>query len=519
LNSNLPGLRKTGINVVSIWSQHVVGVIVAIVTIPIITRHFGLEIIGIWLLVTQYVQHLTILELGLNSGLTRYLARYRAVGDINTASRYLSTSVLVLLIIGCFIIIGAPIMAQGLQVVFRLPSENAEHLYWLALMASITVGVSLPLRSGIGMLSSLHHFESIAKWEILALAVRLILVLICFKWFNPNLLLLGLITFGPNILGSLMLFLSGRRVTQDLTIDRDLISRQVLTQIFSLSGATLVLTISAIVVRQSSPMLVGYQLGVESVAILSFPILIVSMVMPFLGVANRLIGPAASQLAVNNNKKALYDLSTTVARYVISVGLLICLFLNYSGYLLLDLWLGGASVSDDALHQMAGILVIVFAGFALATPGFIIREVLVSVGDHWNAAKSDILGSILGVAFGFWLMSELNLGVNGMAVGVAIAFLIRGAGLLMVRGARHFSIRYLRILYDCTAKPLILIVAVIFVTEILSSQLATFVITVPSSVTSFCMSFVLWCFGNWRHVVTPEHKLHIVTMLNSRWVK
>ena len=45
----LPGLRRTGINLLSIWGQRVVGILVTLIVIPIITHHFGLELVGIWL--------------------------------------------------------------------------------------------------------------------------------------------------------------------------------------------------------------------------------------------------------------------------------------------------------------------------------------------------------------------------------------------------------------------------------------------------------------------------------------
>ena len=516
MTDNLPGLRRSGMNVISMWSQRIVGILVMLVTTPIITRHFGLELMGVWLLVTQYVQHMTLLELGLNTSLTRFLARHRASGDVKAASCYLSASVFTLLVIGSLVVLTAPFLAQGFQSVFKLPPGIDTQVYWLVLLASLTVGLNLPLRTGVGMLSSRHHFNRLAMWETLVLVTRLILVLVCFLLFEPSLLVLGLISFAPTLLGNLMLFRDGRRANPDLVIKRNLVLRQDLIAMFSVSGAAVVITLSAVLVRQSSPMLVGFQLGVELVAVLAFPILIVSAVMPFVGVANRLIGPVASQLAACGKQEALYKVGTIACKYVLSLGFLSLAGFYYLGHPLLDLWLGGPKVDDKALHLMANILVIIFSGFVLAIPGFILREILMVVGKHWHAAGAEVLGSMLGVAVGFGLMIETQLGVMGMAIGIWLAFVIRGAGFLMTRGAAYFSVPYLRLMADCAGRPLGIAGLMIFASETFSNHVLQDANVWLLGSVSFGTAVVIWFVGVWSWVIDPDHKKKLTTWLRSR---
>ncbi len=54
-------LIQTIKNVFSTWAQKFLAIIVMLITVPIITRHFGLELIGIWLLATQLSQHIFLL--------------------------------------------------------------------------------------------------------------------------------------------------------------------------------------------------------------------------------------------------------------------------------------------------------------------------------------------------------------------------------------------------------------------------------------------------------------------------
>jgi len=507
------GGARTAINVFAIWTNRILAILVVLVTIPIITRHFGLELMGVWLLVTQFTQHLMLLELGLNTSLTRFISRYRGKNDLVGASRYLSSSIFVLTGIGGILIVLSPLLALGFLAAFQLPSELEDQVYWLVLLATLATGISLPLRTGIGMLSSVHRFDRISIWESLVLVVRLGLVLICFNWFNPDLLLLGLISFIPILLGNMLIFNDGWKANIDLTVSRRLITKKVLRHMLSVCGASVVITLSVVVVRQSSPMLVGWGIGIDQVATLAFPILIVSTVMPFMGVANTLIAPIASQLDAGKNRELLYRLYTMAGRYVFSMALLVLMGFYYLGHSLLDLWLSGPKVDGDTLHDMSKALVVIFAGFVIATPGFIVREVLMAVGRHWQAASSEVLGSLMGVIVGYWLMMGMNLGVMGMAMGISLAFIVRGAGFLAMRGAKYFAISYLKLLSDSMGRPI-----VISGLAMLVSQLS--VIWVPQSfgtglseLISFIIVCLIWASGVWLWIVESEHKKKISTWL------
>ena len=512
--SNLPSLRRSGINVLSIWGQRLGGIIVALVVTPIITRHFGLELVGIWLLVSQFVQHLSLIELGLNSSLTRFLARYRADGDLKEASRYLSASVISLSFLGLLILLFSPLLAKTFVLMFNLSKVAVEQAYLLVLVALVYVAISLPLRTAKGMLSSLHRFERVAMWNVHVLVIRLLLVLICFQWFDPDLLMLGLITFAPMILGDLMMYRDGRHRNQDLLISHSLLSRRVFVQMFSITGSALVITLAGMMTRQTSPMLVGYQYGAAVVAVLALPLMIASAVTPILGVASRLIAPIASQLAASDSKNVLYGFTVIASRYVFSLALLVMVGSYYLGYPFFKIWLEGSKIDDDILYRMSSILFVIFAGIAFATPGFVMRSILISVGRHWQAAVAEILGAFIGIVVGIWLMIATNLGVVGMAVGISIAFVVRGAGFLMFRGANYFSVSYFRLMFDCIAKPVVIVIL-----AIVSSQFGLAWKGYPQGMwmvglVPFFIAFTIWVFGVWFWILETDHKRALIDKLS-----
>jgi O-antigen/teichoic acid export membrane protein len=493
-------------NILSIYGKRLLELLSVLVTVPIITGHFGLELMGIWLLVTQLSQHIVLLEVGLNTSTTRFLARFRAKKDLTMASIYLSSSVLTLITIGFIVVMLSPLIASGFASIFLIPQDLVSEIVWAVVVATVASGLGLFLRSGTAMLASKSRFDVIAFWETLVLAIRLVLIVIAFTWYDPNFFVLGLITFVPPLLGNIMIFLAGRRVSSDMTISRHFIKMSALTQLFSMSGAALLISMSAVILRQSSPMLLGWSIGLEQIALLAFPILIVFSVMPFVTVGATLISPVASQLDALDEHEKLYNLSVIVVRYVLFIACIIWSGFYYLGYEIFTLWLGGPKVDAAALMQISDNVILIFTGFVICSPGFIFRQLLIAVGRHWQVAFGEIIGALIGVSLGYILMVVSGLGVLGMTIGIATAFVVRGLGFLTVQCARYFEIPYVELVSNCFGRPIIVITVALILTESLLVVLSNYYSVTFLNVVSFINILFISLIGAWFWIIDPNHK-------------
>lgn len=500
-------LKQTLKNVFSSWGKRSLEILVMFITVPIITRHFGLELMGIWLLATQLSQHIFLLELGFNTSLTRFLSRYRAKNDLSSASMYLSTSIIFLLIIGIIVIILSPLIATLFDKMFSFPSELGNEVYWLIILVTSLTGINLSLRTGIGMLSSKHLFDKIAFWESVGLLIRLILIIFCFYFYDPNFVQLALITFLPSLFGSLMIFIDGLKENRDLSLSKDLITTKVVKRMISISGAAFVITISAVIVRQTSSMLAGWKIGVDQVATLAFPILIVFAILPFISIGATLMSPVASQMDAENKQKSFYNLYVVIGRYVFSMATLIVIGFYFLGDLLFGLWLGGPKVDSNSLNEITKNVVIIFSGVALAVPGFILRQILIAVGKHWSAAFGEMIGAIIGIFFGYMLMVYTSLGTTGMAIGISVAFIIRSAGFLTIQGAKYFSVNFFKITLDSMLIPSMLMLFAVLCSKVLFTIMGfNNIHSIYYDVLSFGIIFSFWIIGCWFLIIDKTHK-------------
>lgn len=421
-----PGFRRSVVNIMSTWGVQGVSVAFALFVVPLVSGRFGVEGLGVWLLVQQLAGHLQLFEMGLNSSLGRYLARALGQNDLERHDGYLSSAVVVLCLLA-LVVFGLTLAIDFmLPRVFEIPSDLMDQSRWMLLIVGVLTALTLPLRAGFGLLGSRHRFDLVALADGSGLAIKICLVLaVCLSNVEPGLVLLSIAVFLPTVIASLLAFWNGLRCSPRSSVRPGLVSKASVRALLDVSFSALLVTTAAVLLRQGAPMIVGAQLGVEIIPMLAIPLMIVSVIRPFVAVANKLMAPLASQFDAAGAKEQLYASFRMSAHYTLFMALVAWTFVATMGHSALTLWLGHSGFTPahiDTLHQM---LVVVLGGYALSLPGAMGRTLLGSVGLHWQAAWGEIVGTAVGLIVGAVLLFVDGSSPWGMAVGICVAYLVR----------------------------------------------------------------------------------------------
>src|ERR1017187_9072916 len=79
-------------NISANWVALAVNVLVGIFLSPFILHRLGDAAFGIWVLIFSVTGYYGLFDLGIRSSLVRYVARAKASGDLNYASKIINTS-------------------------------------------------------------------------------------------------------------------------------------------------------------------------------------------------------------------------------------------------------------------------------------------------------------------------------------------------------------------------------------------------------------------------------------------
>jgi O-antigen/teichoic acid export membrane protein len=499
----LPSVRRSLLNISSAWVIQGANLVFALITVPIITRRFGIDGLGLWLLVQQVASHLQLIELGLPSSLGRFLARDVTHGKRADFARHLSSALFILICAAALLLLATYPVAWTFGRYFGVPEAMRGDAEMMMIIALTVTAVVLPMRSAIGVLGSQHRFYLVSAFDGGALIGRFVLVIAActFATDHAFVLLAGAV-FGPVVVSSAAMFSVALRRVPDGSVALSGLSRKACAELFDVSLSAMVVTLAAVLLRQTSPMLVGHQLGLDAVPLIALPLMVVTSVGPFLGIANQLIAPVASQLDAQGDRASLLDRYLVAARYTVCGGVFGLVMLILAMPTLLPLWLGRTSISPTQVGEMYVNLVVIYAAYCLALPALLGRSVLMAVGRHWNAARGELATVLAGVVIGLLLLTLADLGSIGMGVGIGSAYVMRAGGVLMRSLSNYFGVPAAQLYWRVWRAPLLVglpMLAPAFLQHFVSSLDGGYRIVIGVAVIA---SIVLF----WTRILVPEHR-------------
>lgn len=508
MHSHQPTRRQTARNLLSIWANRLLAIAAPLVTTPLIANEFGLALTGLWLLASQLASQLALLDAGISNSLIRLLARERGQGTPRSRARFVSTAFAALSVVGALLLVASPWVVGHVVDAFGLePGQRGPALEVMGL-AILFVGLSLPLRTGHGMLASAHRFDIIQLYEGIGIAVRLVGIVLLVRWTDAEVSELAWIVFGTTLATLAATFLHGLRLQGGAAmLGPSHVAASALREVVAMGLAAMVVTAAAVGLNQFSASLVGLWMDTAAVAHLALPLMIFASITPFFSTFAAVASPIAAGIRADEDKARYLAMYRDVTRYLASAAFLLALLCWWFGQGALQVWLSGPKVSSQDVDLMARVLLVLLAGLALTMPSSIGRSLIGSVGGHWAVARAEGVTAVAGLGLGAALVAWTDLGVTGMALGVAAALALRGLAWYPALVASWFGTSVAALLRACMARPTAVALATLAASELMRAAMTRIgadsiavALAVPAA------SLALWVPATWWLVLTPEHR-------------
>ncbi len=384
-----------------------------------INASLGVEQLGVWSVVLASVSASRVADFGLLAGVTRFVARDLAHGEIARASQVVDTAALTVgALMGTILPLLYPLLARLLPLLFdseHLPQAQKILPYavgsmWLAVVAAVFQGgldgcQRMDLRGGL-----------VVAGQVVLLAAAL--------WLVPNRGLIGLAS--AQLVQGIFLLVAGRLLLRRV-LHRNLPwfprcwNRLVLRDMFSYGVNVQVASAFMLLFDPLTKALMAHFGGVASAGYFEMAGQVVLKARTVIVAANQAIVPYVASMAENAPAKVadLYRRNMNVLAFV-----------ALPTFALLFAWSGGISWLLTKAYSanfvfLMGMLGIAWLCNIFASPAYFANMGTGEVG--WNTLSHLIMG-ILNAGLG-WLFGS-HYGANGVALAYAVA-LIAGSGFLV----------------------------------------------------------------------------------------
>lgn len=401
-------------NVLANWTGYVVSLLVSFVLSPRIVHHLGPADYGVWTLLVTVTAYLGLLDLGIRSAVTRYVARSESRGESRgerAGSAEIASAALGVL---------APLAGAALVVsvglgwlaptLFHIPPDARATTTAAATLIGAATAVTLVSGALGGVIVGLQRFDLLCVVDVVGALVRAALVLTVIAADG------GLVAFAA---AQLLVAITtaaltaglGRRLHAGLRL-RPVWSRPHVRLIVTYGGYAFVAQLASSVIERSGVLVLGARGPVTAVTVFAIAAGLTDYVRALAGGIRTTLAPRASALEGGGQAEALRVLALQGARYTTLLVLPIATTLLVRGASFIGLWMGPAYAqpSGAVLAVLAVRLVFLTATGAAA-------NVMLGASSERAVATVFVVEATLNI--GATLALVPTLGVLGAAWGVA----------------------------------------------------------------------------------------------------
>jgi O-antigen/teichoic acid export membrane protein len=403
---------------VNIFLTNTVGLILT----PFIIRSFGNSEYGLYALIGSFVVYLTLMDLGLNNTIVRFVSKYRAEKDVEGEQRFLGTTMLIYFAISIALVIIGFFLYVNLEVIFGKslnPSQIGDaKIMFLVLVFNIAI--TLPGGTFLAICTAYGEFVfpkvlMIIKYILRSLAVYIILTL---GGKSISLVLIDTVFSVLVILTTFYYCVSKLKVKFNFHGS----NKKMIKQIFSYSVWIFILVIIMSFEWNAGQLILGINTNTEVVAVFAVGLMLGGYFGAFAGVINTLLLPkAATMVAGFNTPKELTTTMIMVGRANMFISLLILSGFFVLGKEFIQLWLGGSYMEswNIALIIMCATLIPLSQSFGNSileiknkvkyrAIGMLISMVLAVIVAYILSKEYGLYGVLLPIAVGFFINAIIS---------------------------------------------------------------------------------------------------------------
>jgi len=415
MNKPLQQRPSLVINAVSNWAALGVNIVVGFLLTPFIISHLGKTGYGIWVLIGSFIGYYGLLNLGVSSAITRYVARYAAQGDEKALNETASTAMAMFSCTGMLAILASFILAMPLARFFNVSPEHFDdfkHVIWI-----LGLGTGLSFPGGVfGAITTAHERYVAVNVVGIATTLTRAALIVWMLLQGEGLLGVAYATLICTIIVVVANMLMCRHFVPQVRITFGAANWRVLRMLVVYGGVTTVIVIADLLRFNLDSFVIGKWVGIAEVGVYGIAVVLIRYMLRLVVAGMSVLTPrfAALDGAKKNEKlRSLFLRSLSISALLgFGAAMLAIIF----GGRFIVFWVGE---EFTGAIPVLWILAIPYA-FALSqNPGI---SVMYALNKHKFYAIATLIEGLANLILSIILVRQY--GILGVALGTAIPMLI-----------------------------------------------------------------------------------------------
>jgi O-antigen/teichoic acid export membrane protein len=405
--------------------------VVALVLPPLLVHRLHPAEYAAWVLILQCSGYISLLDLGLQTAVGKFVAEYDATGDHRAAGQILSSSFVLLSVSALIGAIGIGIISWCVPLLFhQMPVELIGEVRIGILVVGLSTVIGLPFGAFVGAFTGLQRY---GFPTLLAMASKLLssATLATLLFLHGTLVNLAWVLALFNVVTAVAQFAGWKMYASDrVDFSWKLAHRDIARRLLKYGAVLAIWSVAMLLISGLDVVIVGHY-DYKNAGYYGIAASVTNTMLVLLGGMFSPLMPAVASLQAARTGEEIGEITIKATRLCV---LLLCVFgmpLVFGAYPLLKLWVGHAY----AVSSM-GFLQALVVGNAIRQFGYPYSLVVLATGKQHLATLAGIVEALVNICVSIYLVQRIG------AIGVAIGTLV-GA---VVSIAMHLavSMRYTR---------------------------------------------------------------------------
>lgn len=411
--------KLVALNAASSVSNQFLMVLIYIFITPYLLSCLGVDVYGVIPLVASVAAYSALISLGLSMAINRYVTYDLARGDIEQASRYISTAFFSTLFLSLVMLIPVTAISYFFPQIFHVPAgnETASRVLMFIIGADMLV---MTATSPLGVaFYARQRFYIQNIFSLLGSLFRVAVIVVLFEFFGSNLIYLGIgaAVAMLTVVAARVIFF--RILLRGVKISAWLWSKACLKKLSSFSLHVVISQVSTMIFLHTDYILINLYLRSSEVAVYSLAATFIILLRRTTGSIVSVVTPAVTIFDAKNNSGGIEAVILSGTRYVVTWLCLPTILLGVFASDLMATWVGSRG-EGAVVILWALVLPGVFTIGAMPT-----SAVLTGLGKIKVVAWVSLAASVFNIGLSLFLMVPCKMGALGVAVATSTVFVLK----------------------------------------------------------------------------------------------
>ena len=370
---------------------------------------------GIWVLIGSFLGYYGLLNLGVRSALTRYVARYAGQGDEKALNETAGTAMAMFSCTGVLAIAASFLLAEPLAVFFEVAPEHLDDFKYVVWILGLATGLSFPGNVFAAIVVAYERYVAANVANVTTTLMRAGLIV----WMllqGKGLVGVAYAALGASLLNIMANFLICRHFAPRVRVSFAAAKWPVLRILLVYGASTTVIAIANILRFNLDSVVIGKWVGIPQVGIYGIAGILIRYISHLITAGMSVLTPRFAALDGAEEKAKLQGLFVRSLSVSALLGFGTAMMAIIFGGRFIVLWVGEEFI--DAIP----VLWILAIGYALALSQYPGIGLMFALNKHHFLAIATIIEGVANVAISILL--ALKYGIVGVALGTLIPMLV-----------------------------------------------------------------------------------------------